>query len=208
MAALPDHLMPAAVGAEPLPREVLEEHQRERVLAAAAAVFAEHGYRATTVDRLVAAGQVGVGTFYSLFDGKQDCFLRLYDRVVDDARERLAAAAAEGTWAERVRAGLGALLALVDAEPERAQVVLVEAPAAGPEARRRRDEALAELTAALRAGRSVGGAAEAPPRFEEAAVAGLAWVVGLGLLAGDEACAGLPEAGELLLSPNAGAAPR
>jgi len=84
--------MPRPVGRTKLPREVMKSHRRERVLDAATEVFAKRGYPATTVDRIVAAGKVGVGSFYAHFDGKEDCFLAVYDRIVADARERISAA--------------------------------------------------------------------------------------------------------------------
>jgi AcrR family transcriptional regulator len=111
VAGLPDHLKLAPVGREPLPRAVREEHQRQRTLTAAAAAFAERGYNETTVDDIVAAARIGIGSFYALFSGKEECVLALHDRVVSDARERATAALPDdGTWSERFRAGLRALL--------------------------------------------------------------------------------------------------
>jgi AcrR family transcriptional regulator len=171
--------MPAAVGKVRLSKAVVEKHQRDRVLAAATGVFAARGYQSTTVDHVVAAARVGVGTFYALFSSKEDCFLRLYDRIAAEARARLVAAApTEAPWADRVLAGLGALLELVAAEPDRARIVIVEAPTAGAAAERRYAETVAELTAILRDGRAVDSGGEGPPAsFEDAAVAGLAWIL-------------------------------
>jgi AcrR family transcriptional regulator len=180
--------MPAPVGKARLSQEVVAEHQRQRALSAAVGVFAERGYRSTTVDDLVGSAQIGVGSFYSLFGGKEDCFLRLYDRIVAEARERIVAAAGDGTpWAARVRAGLRELLLIAATEPDRARIVIVEATAAGPVAERRYAETTAELTAVIREGRSVeGSGGDGPPRsFEDAAVAGLAWVLHQRLAAGE-----------------------
>jgi AcrR family transcriptional regulator len=179
MASLPDHLMPTAVGRDRLPKAVVAEHQRDRVLGAATGVFAGRGYHSTTVDHIVVAARVGVGTFYSLFSSKEDCFLCLYDRIAAESRERLVASAPpDAPWADRVLAGLGATLELVAAEPDRARIVIVEAPTAGAAAERRHAETIAELTAILREGRAVGPRGEAPPAsFEDAAVAGLAWIL-------------------------------
>jgi AcrR family transcriptional regulator len=179
VAGLPDHLKPAPVGREPLPRAVRERHQRQRVLTAAAKAFAERGYNATTVDDIVAAARIGVGSFYALFSGKEECFLALHDRVVADARDRAAAALpAEGTWSERFRAGLRALLELAAAEPDSARAVVVEAIAAGPagEARYRAD--VDELAAILSGARGLEPhGAELPATFERATAAGLAWLL-------------------------------
>lgn len=180
--------MPAPVGRARLSQEVVDEHQRQRTLSAAVGVFAERGYRSTTVDDLVDSAQIGVGSFYSLFGGKEDCFLRLYDGIVAEARERIVAAAGEGApWDARVRAGLRELLSIAATEPDRARIVIVEANTAGPVAQRRYAETTAELTAAVRDGRSgEGHGGDRPPRsFEDAAVAGLAWVLHQRLAAGE-----------------------
>ena len=171
--------MPTAVGKERLSKAVVEKHQRDRVLAAATGVFAGRGYHSTTVDHIVVAARVGVGTFYALFSSKEDCFLRLYDRIAAEARERVVAAAPiEAPWADRVLAGLGALLELVAAEPDRARIVIVEAPTAGAAAETRYAGTVAQLTAILREGRAAGPSGEGPPAsFEDAAVAGLAWIL-------------------------------
>ena len=68
----------------------------------------------------------------------------------------MAAAPSEAPWADRVMAGLGALLELVAAEPDRARIVIVEAPTAGAAGEARYAATVAELTAVLREGRPVG----------------------------------------------------
>ena len=186
MASLPEHLKAAPVGREHLPREELDEQRREGVLDAAAAVFAG-GYRAGTVDDLVAAARIGVGSFYSLFAGREDCFLALFDRTVAEARRAVEAAApSEAPWPERCRAALRAVLELAATEPDRAKVVLVEAETAGPAAAARRAALLAEVAAALSGARSIERPdAPLPPRFESATAAGLAWLLSRRLASGD-----------------------
>jgi AcrR family transcriptional regulator len=185
--ALPEHLRPSPVGRERLPRGELEAHRRERVLDAAAPVFADRGYEASTVDELVAAARIGVGSFYALFASREDCFLSLYDRTVEEARREIAAAIPDAAaWPERYRAGLRRTLELVSAEPHRARVVLVEALTAGPAAQDRQAELLAEVAAALSGARGV--ERDGPPlpaRFERATAAGLAWLLHQRLASGD-----------------------
>lgn len=198
--------MPAPVGKTRLSQKVVEAHQRERVLSAAVGVFAERGYRSTTVDDLVDGAQIGVGSFYSQFGGKEECFLQLYDRIVAEARERIGAAAGEGApWASRVEAGLRELLSMAAAEPDRARIVIVEAKTAGRAAERRYADTAAELAALIREGRPAGGAAGdgPPPSFEDAAVAGLAWVLHQRLAAGEPIVVErlLPEMETLLVAP-------
>ena len=205
MGPLPDHLTSAPVGKAPLPKEVLEEHQRDRVLAAAAGVFATRGYNSTTVDDIVAAGRVGVGSFYSLFGGKEECFLALHDRVLAAARERVEAALPAGaSWAERFQAGLGELLELVASDPDSARIVIVEALAAGPAGERRYAATIEEAAVILAAARALDHRGEElPASFERATAAGLAWLLYERLAGGErvDVEALLPEMLRIVLEP-------
>jgi AcrR family transcriptional regulator len=175
MAELPDHFRSAPTGTERISRDVLAEHQRERVLALVTPVFAKRGYQGTTVDDLLAAGKVGVGNFYSLFGGKEDCFLAAFDRVVTRARSEMAAAMGEiEGWPERAYIGLGAVLQIVVSDPLDARLVMVEAQGAGGAAIGRYNALLDEAVAWLTAGRAANPRAAAlPPSFEQTAVSGL-----------------------------------
>jgi AcrR family transcriptional regulator len=208
VASLPDHLLPGAVGKEPISKDVLEQHQRRRVLTAATGVFARRGYNSTTVDQIVSAAKIGVGGFYGLFEGKEDCFLCLYARIVAEAEEAVGAAvAAEVRWEDRVVGALRALLELAAAEPDRASVAIVEAPTAGPAAQARYAETVARLAAGLREGRCGDDPGEGPPTgFEHAAVAGLAWTLHRRLAAGEPLVVAelLPEMVDFVVAPYAG----
>jgi AcrR family transcriptional regulator len=177
VAELPDHLRNTALGTEKVSREVMSEHQRERVLREVIAVFAKRGYVGATVDDLLAAGKVGVTNFYSLFEGKEDCFLTAFDRVVADARERISLPA-EGAedWGPRTYLGLRALIKAILAEPLPARLALVEAQSAGAEALSRYNGLLDEAIKWLRGGRDhYPEARDLPAGFEQAAVSGLAF---------------------------------
>jgi AcrR family transcriptional regulator len=208
VARLPEHLTAAAVGKERISRDVVEQHQRLRVLEAATGVFARRTYRSTTVDQIVAAARIGVGSFYGLFESKQDCFLQLYDLIAAEAEERIAAAAAaEDDWADRVLAGLRALLELAAAEPDRARVVIVEALTAGPAGEARYAASAERLAAALREGRSGAAGEQLQTAFEDAAVAGLAWTLHQRLAVGRPVVVAelLPQMADFLVAPYVGA---
>lgn len=177
MAELPAHLTGAPLGEEAVSREVLEAHQRDRVLERVATVFAKRGYAGTTVDDLLASGNVGVTNFYSLFEGKEDCFLAAFDRIVSAARTRIAAAAAEGgDWAEETYLGLRAMIEAILASPLEARLALIEAQSAGREALTRYNDLLDESISWLRQGREHFAAAdELPIGFEQTSVSGLAF---------------------------------
>jgi AcrR family transcriptional regulator len=177
MAALPEHLQAAAVGERPLEREVYLDHQREHVLDVAIEVFAKRGYRATTVDHIVAAAKIGVGTFYGLFGGKEECFLAAYERVL---AECLAASRpampAEAPISEQATAALYALLVHIAANPLGSRVGLIEVQSAGPLALARYEKTVDALIPELaRAREESPFGDELPSRLEEAVIGGLLW---------------------------------
>jgi AcrR family transcriptional regulator len=177
MGALPEHLQPIAVGRRPLEREVYLDHQRDRVLDAATEVFAKRGYRATTVDHIVDAARIGVGTFYGLFGGKEECFLAAYERVLADFQEAiLAEVPAEAPFPEQACSALHTLLVQIAANPLRARLALVEVQTAGPQALARYQQTIDALIPELaRAREESPFAAELPSRLEEAVIGGLLW---------------------------------
>jgi AcrR family transcriptional regulator len=144
-------------GRHGLPREAVAESQRTRIVEAMVEVVSVHGYSETRVIDVIGSAGVSRKTFYELFDSKEDCFLAAYDILVGQAVEEAEAGFAllpEASWAERVTAGLGALLSQLAADPEAARFALVEVLSAGPQALARRDEALRRLTAFVEKGRS------------------------------------------------------
>jgi AcrR family transcriptional regulator len=198
------------MGRERLSREALAEHQRERVLAAATGVFAKRGYQATTIDNIVDAAKASVGSFYQLFDGKEDCFLGVFDRIVASGRERIAAqVTAQDGWAEEAFAGLEELLEIFVAEPLEARIVVIEVHTAGPAATARYNELIDATTAWLRAGRRrYPASTQLPETFEQAAVAGLAFFLQMRLLASEPqtVAALLDDTAQMILEPIVGEA--
>ena len=179
MASLPEHLRPIPAGREKLSREVMEEHQRTRVIEAAIVVFAEKGYPATTVDDLVNAARVGVGSFYALVGGKEECLVAAYETVIKEARAvATAVPASEGAWGAQVAAGLRVLLQWVQGEPVKARIALIEIQSAGPSALRLYEETLSAVTAFLARGREVGDLSRPlPETLERTTVNGIAWLL-------------------------------
>jgi AcrR family transcriptional regulator len=208
MAALPEHLSAKPAGRTRLSREVMVQHQRNRVLAVAAETIAKRGYNATTVDHIVSAAGIGVGTFYDFFGNKEDCFLRAYERIVArDREEVMAAILPDRPWPEQACAGLRALLAAVAARPLEARVALVEIQTAGPRARALHEETLAEVRPFLRAGRqSSPVAAKLPETLETAIAGGVLWFLQQRLLMGEaEGIEGqLPELVPIVVEPYVG----
>ena len=120
------------------------------------AAVAERGYADTRVVDVISAAKVSRKTFYELFSDKEECFLEAYDYIIGRLYSETAAAyeANGGSWPERVRAGLGRLLAEMAESPEAARFTIIEVLAAGPKAVTRRDAAMRQFTQFIDAGRA------------------------------------------------------
>lgn len=68
------------------------EERRRDILDAALGLFAEHGYRDTTVDQIAARAGVAKGTVYLYFEAKEDLLLALKRRYLEGLTEVLKAA--------------------------------------------------------------------------------------------------------------------
>ena len=124
----------------------MSEVQRGRLLAAAGEVVAEVGYAGMSMARVTSRAGVSRGTFYELFEDREDCFLAVFD----DAVTRIAAVAVpayerEQSWREQVRAGLSALLVCIGDERGLGSLLIVDALNAGPRVLERRAQWLETL---------------------------------------------------------------
>ncbi len=174
-------------GGHPLRNEVLEHHQRERIIAGAATVFATRGYRAASVSDIVRSAQIARKLFYQHFGSKEECFFALYEDSTRAVLEQVEAACREASGEEfpaRVAAGLRALLAYLEEHPEEARCCVVEGPAVGPAINRRFEAMISGFAALLRSGRGTDGAGGLPETVEETVVGGLYWLLYYALLEG------------------------
>ncbi len=144
------------IGRASLARAHVSDVQRARILAAMVRVVADRGVGSATVARVVKRAGVSRRTFYELFSSSEDCFLAVFDDTIARASRIAtdAAAVAPPAWREQVRAGLGALLGLLDEEPLSGSLVVVDALGAGPVVLERRTHVLRSLTAIVDRGRS------------------------------------------------------
>lgn len=93
-AALTPDLVPPRV-----PRQARSRDKRDRLLAAALALFGERGYEATTIDAIADRAGVSTGIFYNYFRSKRQILLTLAEERL--ARVRLdVASLAEGPLTE------------------------------------------------------------------------------------------------------------
>ena len=179
---MPD--VPPALARDPMDRrpvspEVRSQHRRARMLERMTKVFAERGYEAATVDRLIVGGRTSMGTFYKEFDGKEDCFAAVCDWVIAEVRARIVEAIpAAAHWPTRTAAGVRVVVEFAGEKPLAARVVLLEAQTGGEAAASRHAATLAEVAAFLHRGRAQSASPkDLPERFEQTAVSGLAWLL-------------------------------
>jgi AcrR family transcriptional regulator len=100
-------------------REQSKANTRERLLAAARSAFASHGFHGASVDEIASAAGFSTGALYSNFDGKEDLFLVLMEREIDEhAREIAAAVRERASMAERATGGARQWMTMIEREPE------------------------------------------------------------------------------------------
>lgn len=196
------------LGRHGLAPDVVAAHQRERLFAATVDLVAKRGYRNTSIDQIVKAARVGYVAFYELFEGKEDCFLAAFDRIVAEATAALADAV-EGVegWPQEIAAGLACLLDMIVADPKRARIALFEVQGASPRAYAHYEEVIDRARPKLREGRELSEtAARLSPTLEEATLGGIVWIVHQRLLKGelDDPEPLLQEAIQIALSPYTG----
>ncbi|WHT17767.1 TetR/AcrR family transcriptional regulator [Crossiella sp. CA-258035] len=65
------------------PRQARAEMTRQRILTAAAQVFAEHGYAAGTTNRIAERARISIGSLYQYYPNKDAILLELVSRHLD-----------------------------------------------------------------------------------------------------------------------------
>lgn len=104
---------------EVLTRKETQERTRERLLAAAAKVFARRGYQGATVDEIASEAGFTIGALYSNFAGKEELFLALADRqVAQRAAEVRAIAEAAETDGDASEEAAAQFRAFLEADPD------------------------------------------------------------------------------------------
>ena len=78
------------------PKQHRSAQTRAQILAAAARIFSEYGYRAGTTNRIAAAADISIGSLYQYFPNKDSILAALIDAHVDAGAARLAAVVADG----------------------------------------------------------------------------------------------------------------
>jgi AcrR family transcriptional regulator len=171
----------------------LSDIQRVRILAGLVEAVAEHGAANVTVAHIVARSGVSRRTFYELFVDRDDCFLAALDGAIQRIAVTVVPAYDESLrWREKIRAGLIALLELLDYERGTGRLVIVDVLGAGPAALERRQRALALVIDAVDEGRGEAKGGDGPaPMAAEGVVGGVLAVLHSRLLEDDTSLLGL-----------------
>jgi AcrR family transcriptional regulator len=168
------------VGGERSPREGAHviEMQRRRLLTAVAELAYERRTGDLTVAIVCDRARVSRKTFYDLFEDREECLLAAFeDGVVQATAAVIEVALLETGWRDRVRTGLGALLAFFDREPGIARLLIVDALGAGEQTLQVRQQALAQLIAIVEEGRGEAKVARQPPPLTAEGIVGAVFAV-------------------------------
>lgn len=134
-----------------------------------------NGYDPTSVRTILDRTGLYRQAFYDNFPDKDACFRHAFEAGLDHLEAIVVeAAATHEDWRGKLRAGLGALLDFLDAEPEIGRALIVEVHAAGPEPLKRRAETMKKVTRFIDLARQeAGGGESAPGIAPEGIVAGI-----------------------------------
>jgi AcrR family transcriptional regulator len=116
--------------------------RRERLMATGLELFGTVGYGDTTIEGICAHAHVTARHFYEEFDSREALLTAVFDQVVEQGRQAVAAAlssAPEDDPSERLRVALHAFVSTMLDDPRRARVQCVQVVGVSPalEAHRR-----------------------------------------------------------------------
>jgi AcrR family transcriptional regulator len=142
-----------------------EARRREEMERAALELSGEVGFERMTVAALVERSGSNLDRFYRTYGDKAGCFAAAYARAIEElVGGVLGACATEPRWADGMRAALGWLAALVEAEPILVKGLLGESRAAQGQTAAKRQEVFERLSRAIdRARRETREPRHSPP---------------------------------------------
>lgn len=162
--------------------------KRQRILEGMLEAVGNAGYEAASVRMVLDQTGLYRQAFYDEFADKDVCYLEALAYGVAKF-EAIASAGAEPEegWRAKLRAGIGAVLDVLDADPGIGRALIVEVHAAGPKALKIRSEAMKRVTDFIDSARHASTGTETPPPIAaEGIVAGMHAVVHAKLASGDE----------------------
>ncbi len=113
-----------------------QEAERTRIVESFIELVADRGYRATSVESVLARAEVDEATFRRYFDDEAACFQAAWEFVSDRYMPNaLAAYQGASGWREQIRAVGQAILDYLLEHPDHGRILFVEGPAPGEPAR-------------------------------------------------------------------------
>jgi AcrR family transcriptional regulator len=160
-------------------------HQRARIVRAMTELTADRGYAAVTARELTKVAGISTKSFYEHFPNKEECFLATHETIARRIVRGVAASQiGAGERDERVRLAFRALTRELASDPPAAQLLLIEAYAAGPAALAQARRAIRSIEARVEEGFRGAGDQPPAPLIVEGIVAGVAGVARARLLGG------------------------
>lgn len=177
---------PSSALDDALELELVISPKRQAILDGMLEAVGAEGYENTAVRTVLSRTGIYRQAFYDNFADKDDCYLQAYDAGLARVEALVLEAAAEELgWTGQLRAGLGALLDFLDAEPDVGRALVVEVHVAGPEALAKRTAAMERVGLFLDRARELGEAESPPAIAGEGIAAGIHAVVHSRLASGD-----------------------
>jgi AcrR family transcriptional regulator len=102
-----------------LTREQSRANTRERLLAAARIMFARSGFHGASVEEIASEAGYSTGALYSNFEGKEDLFVALMEREIEEHAQEIATAVREqASISDRAAGGARQWMTMIEREPE------------------------------------------------------------------------------------------
>jgi AcrR family transcriptional regulator len=138
-------------GRHKLSREEVRAVQRERLMAAMTELMAARGYQHVSIGDVASRAGVSRSAFYDCFSRKEDCAFSAYDRFIEVLLSAIAERTAScGDWDSFIVGLLDGYVSTLVQDLVVARAFQIEMDAVGPEARRRRRDALKRFATFIR----------------------------------------------------------
>jgi AcrR family transcriptional regulator len=170
-------------GRHSIPREVVLDNQRTRLLDGAGKALAERGFGDLSVAQITGEAGVSRSTFYVIFESKRECVLMAHRRAFEQLTARIEQACAGlDTWEDKLAAGLGAGLRFAVESPSDARLLILESMGADPALADSVIASHGKLVELLRTGRRISPRAAQLPDVTERALIGATTAIAADLL--------------------------
>jgi AcrR family transcriptional regulator len=166
-------------GRSDVPRELIVQNQRERIIDATAAIVAEKGLAALTIPEIARRASVSHQTFYDIYPSKHEAFLGAQKVGMLQALGQGVEAweAQMPDWPRAIAAGLRAVIDYIVSEPAHAHLSIVDTFGASPETIETRDEILRAFATYFTPGYELAPKGVEVPAIAAEAVVGGCWQV-------------------------------